>query len=563
MADYTMTFNIAEYLDQAAARYESKTALYDPLIRGSDGLFHYRTLSFRELSDLSKAYAQAFYESGIIQGTRVLLLMKPGLEFAAAVFAIYRIGAAPVIIDPGMGLRNMRRCIEQTTPEAMIAVSQVHWFRKFSPTCFKSVKIAWGIGMLLPPGVKNISAVKIQPEIDFPPVATRLDDMAAIVFTTGSTGPPKGVVYTHKIFKSQIANIREVYQAGPDYVDMSAFPLFALFAVITGMPSIIPKMDFTRPAKVNPENIIREINTHKVSFSFGSPALWRTVADYAIAHNLRMPGLKKVLMAGAPVLDDLHSKVLRVIAEDGDTWVPYGATESLTTATFTGREMIRETAAATRQGQGYCVGYINPGMTVKVIKVIDGPINQWNDSLELPPNERGEIVVRGDVVKAAYFNNPKATSESEIPDPDGKWHRIGDIGYFDTQGRLWFCGRVTHRVFADNMIYYPVCSEAVFNAHPQVFRTALVQGPNQTTVLFVEPIPGSFPNSKHKKQLISELLELGKQYPFTNLITDIRFVSKFPVDIRHNAKIFREKLSAKVMKRKEKRGKRKGGKMEN
>ncbi len=548
MADQTITFNIAEYLDQTATQYENKTALYDPLIRGSDGLFHYRTLSFRELSDMSKDYANFFYNSGLRQGTRVLLLMRPSLEFAATVFAIYRIGAAPVIIDPGMGLRNMRRCIEQIAPEAMIAIPAVHWYRKFSPACFRSIKMAFGFGPLLPPGVKNINAIQAQPAGDFPPVPTQLDDMAAIVFTTGSTGPPKGVVYTHKIFKSQIANIREVYHAGPDYIDMSAFPLFALFAVITGMPSIIPKMDFTRPAKVNPENIIREINAHNISFSFGSPALWRTVSEYAIARNLRMPGLKKVLMAGAPVLDDLHAKVHQVIAEDGDTWVPYGATEALTTATFTGKEMIRETAAQTHQGLGYCVGYINPGITVKIIKVIDGPIDQWDDSLELPPGERGEIIVRGDVVKAAYFNNPEATRKSEIPDSGGKWHRIGDIGYFDPKGRLWFCGRMTHRVFADNMIYYPVCSEAIFNAHPQVFRTALVQGPNQTTVLFVEPMPGKFPSKQQQKQLSTELIELGQGYPFTRQIHDIRFIKKFPVDIRHNAKIFREKLSAKVMK---------------
>ena len=547
--------NIGAQLDLMATRYGDRKALFEPLKRNSDGLFDYRVLTFAQLAELTNHYATAFAAAGIGVGTRVLLLMKPGLELSAVVFALFKTGAVPILVDPGLGFKNMLGCIRRTEPEAMIAVNIIHWIRKVFSTSFKTVRINFGFGNFTPPGVTNLNHIieigelECRQRVSFETVHISPDDIAAIVFTSGSTGPPKGVIYTHRIFQAQLKNISQVYGAGPEQIDMSAFPLFALLAVATGMPSVIPKMDFRHPAEVNPENIIREINAHGVTFSFGSPALWRVTANYAIAHNLKMPKLKKVLMAGAPVGEELHCAVKAVIAVDGETWVPYGATEALTTSTFSGTEMLAKTAVATRDGAGYCVGYPNPGMEIKIIECRDGEIAQWHPDLELSIGERGEIVVRGDVVKAAYFNDADATAKSEIADSAGKWHRMGDTGYFDERGRLWFCGRKNHLVYADNMVYYPVCSEAVFNCHPAIYRTALVQGCDGA-VLFVEPFATHYPrNARSRARLTAELLELGTEYPFTEKISDIRFIKALPVDIRHNAKIFREKLSVLAGKR--------------
>ncbi|MDD2403234.1 MAG: AMP-binding protein [Lentisphaerae bacterium] len=543
-------FNIAVRIDQMGDRFGTKNALFEPLTRDQSGLFKYRVLSFAQLAQLSNHYAAAFAGAGIGAGTRVLLLMKPGLELSAVVFALFKTGAVPVLVDPGLGLKNMLGCIRRTAPEAMIALNAAHWIRKIFPSTFRTVRIKFGIGGLTPPGVINLGSIISIDQLGetniplFEAVKVMPEDMAAIVFTSGSTGPPKGVVYTHRIFHTQLENISKVYGAGPEQIDMSAFPLFALLAVASGMPSVIPKMDFRRPAEVNPENIIREVNAHRVTFSFGSPALWRTTANYALSHNLKMPTLKNVLMAGAPVGEDLHRKVKAVIASDGETWVPYGATEALTTCTFKGSEMLSETAAKTREGQGYCVGYPNPGMEVKIIVCSDERIAEFSPELELPCGERGEIIVRGNVVKAAYYNDSEATANSEIADSaGGKWHRMGDVGYFDGQGRLWFCGRKNHMFHTAGMVYYPVCSEAIFNQHPEIYRTALVRGLNGP-VLFVEPLPGNFPRrTAQREKIVDELLELGSKYTFTAEIYDIRFIKALPVDIRHNAKIFREKLS--------------------
>ncbi|MFA6104388.1 MAG: fatty acid CoA ligase family protein [Victivallaceae bacterium] len=543
-------FNISRLLTEAAGKYEDREALFAPRGRGNDGNFQYSVLTFRQLENLVNAYALAFSRRGIVRNTRVLMLLKPGLEFAAAVFAVYKTGAVPVLIDPGMGTKNLLGCIRQTLPEAVIAISPAHWVRLLFRKHFPCAKIFFSLGKFPPPGcerledVVSIETIRHGLKFDFETANTTLDDTAAIVFTTGSTGPPKGVVYTHRTFKTQVELIREVYGAGPDYIDMSAFPLFALFAVILGMPSVIPQMDFTRPARVNPENIIRPVLDKKISFSFGSPALWRTVSQYCIANNIRLPSLKKVLMAGAPVTAELHRAVKQIIAADGEIMVPYGATEALPVANFTGGEMLAETAVLTARGKGYCVGYPNPGIDIRVITPAEGEIKSWSDQFVLPPAEIGEIVVRGDVVKKEYFNNPRHNLMSTITDAGGvRWHRMGDMGYFDAKGRLWFCGRKNHRVITPERTYYSVCSEAIFNQHPDVSRTALT-GVNSRPVLFIEPRPGKFPeNQAARTRFISELKELGQAYPFTSGIQTFLFHRSFPVDIRHNAKIFREKLA--------------------
>lgn len=545
MKKYT---NIAQYLADVAAEFPDRNAVINPSGRHSNGDVIYSSLTFSELEKLSNKYANALFRSGIVKGMKVSLFIRPGLEFVAAVFAVFKTGAVPVLIDPGMGRKNLLDCIKRTEPEALLAVPEVHWVKLIFRSAFKSIKISIGLGRFLPPGTVNLYRVSKNESDQFDTVETKPDDDAAILFTTGSTGPPKGVLYSHKIFITQTELIKKTYGAGPEETDMPAFPLFALFATAMAMPCTIPDMDPTRPAKVNPERIIEAINNNKVSFSFGSPSLWRTVSTYCNAKGIKFPSLKKVLMAGAPVSAELHQAVKNIMGEGGETMIPYGCTESLPITTFTGSEMISETAELTARGKGYCVGYPLEGINIKIIKAVDTIIEKWDDSLVLPQGEIGEIAVHGNVVTREYHNNKNATDMAKIDNGDGTlWHRMGDTGFFDEKGRLWFCGRKAHRVIVDGMIYYPVCCEAIFNQHPAVFRSALVgvgSEKNRKPVLIIEPEKGKMPNSRIEKEMfIKELKELGSAKDFTKNIEIFLFHPEFPVDIRHNAKIFREKLS--------------------
>ncbi|OGV31652.1 MAG: hypothetical protein A2020_05690 [Lentisphaerae bacterium GWF2_45_14] len=547
-----MNRNIARLLPEMALKYPDKMAVLKPDGKTREGHPAYTSLTYLQLENLSNTYAIRFSENGITKGIKTFILLRPGLDFIAVAFAVFKTGAIPVLIDPGMGKKNLLSCIGDTAPQAMIAVSMAHWIKTFCRSPFKSVKTSISAGAFPPIGVlklekfaKSFTAGK---NVKFESAEMTDSDPAAILFTTGSTGAPKGVLYTHGIFNAQVELISETYGTGPGEVDMSAFALFALFASSMGMPSIIPDMDFTRPAQADPQKIIETVLNNNVSFSFGSPALWRNTAAYCIEKEIKLSSLKKVLMAGAPVTEKVHRLVKSVIADDGETLVPYGATEALPVSNFTGTEMLNETAALTAEGRGYCVGYPLRGITVKIIRCVEEAIPEWKDDYILPGDEIGEIVVKGPVVSPEYYNRPEATRAAKIKDADGTlWHRMGDMGYIDSKGRIWFCGRKAHRVVTEQRIYYSVCCEAIFNHHPKVFRTALVgvgKGKSRRPVLIVETLPREIPcDEKSRKKFSQELAELGKKSELTCEIKDFLFHPSFPVDIRHNAKIFREKLA--------------------
>jgi acyl-CoA synthetase (AMP-forming)/AMP-acid ligase II len=226
----------------------------------------------------------------------------------------------------------------------------------------------------------------------------------------------------------------------------------------------------------------------------------------------------------------------------GEIHTPYGATESLPIASIRGKEILAETWPQTRQGKGTCVGRALPGIDIRIIRAVEGPITSWEDATLLPGGETGEIVVRGPVVTHAYDNNPDENLVAKIADGSGFWHRMGDMGYQDEKGRLWFCGRKAHRVMTAAGIMYTVPCEAIFNEHPEVKRTALVgvgkQG-EQLPVLVVELAGGKKPADR----IIDELRQLASGNVLTSSIATFLFHPSFPVDIRHNAKIFREKLA--------------------
>jgi acyl-CoA synthetase (AMP-forming)/AMP-acid ligase II len=547
--------NIAGLLPELAARQPDKPAV--KWLRGQAGELA-GELSFAALEGRCRQLAGTLAGAGITRGMRVLVLVRPGLDFVPLTFAIFRLGAVAVFLDPGMGLRRLARAAAQAAPEAMIGEPMAHLFRLLMPGAFRGLRIivtlgrpwGWGGTAIAPlrhtPAPGAFAAVPAVPTAAMAP-----DEPAAILFTSGSTGPAKGVVYTHGIFTTQVRLLRQVYGIGDTDTDLPCFPLFGLFSTAMGATVVVPDIVFSHPAKVDPRRVINAINRHGVTFSFGSPALWRRVGEACRDSGSRLPGLRQVFMAGAPVSPAIHALLLEHALPPGaTTHTPYGATESLPVATFTGAEVLGETAARTRAGAGMCVGRPVPEATVRIIRLIDAPIPAWDDTLCLPQGEIGEIVVRGPMVTPAYFNQPEPTRAAKIPDRDGAlWHRIGDAGYLDAAGRLWFCGRKNHRVRTPQGTRFSIPCEGIFNQHPAVARTALIGRPGPDGLfqpaLAVEPLAGQWPRTAAARHRFAAALgELGRQSPLTRDITTFFFVRAFPVDVRHNVKIGRETLAA-------------------
>ncbi|HIJ94203.1 MAG TPA: AMP-binding protein [Desulfuromonadales bacterium] len=505
-----------------------------------------RSLTFLELNQESDRIADGLGRIGIGRGTRVALLVPPSPELFAITFALFKAGAVPVFIDPGIGARNMKGCLAEAEPEAFIGIPKAHMARRFLGWGRTSIRITvvvgggsiWG-------GIPLDKLRSSEQAAPFVAAETSRDDLAAILFTSGSTGPPKGAIYSHGTFAAQVDALRELYDIRPGEIDLPTFPLFALFAPALGMTALIPQMDFTRPGSVDPRKILGPATEYSATTMFGSPALLNAVGRYGESHGSRLPHIKRVISAGAPVPASVLKRVAALLPADAEIFTPYGATEALPVSSIGSREILAETGAMTGQGHGVCVGRPVASISLAIIPVSDSPIPVWNDDVTLPPLEVGEITVRGPQVSRAYLNRPEATKQAKIPDADGGvWHRMGDVGYLDKSGRIWFCGRKSHRVVTSGETLYTIPVEGVFNCHPAVFRTALVgvgTPGSQQPVLCVELEKKN--GKTEQEQIRTELLELGSRYPHTRTIRTILFHPAFPVDIRHNAKIFREKLA--------------------
>ena len=549
-------YNVASGLAEMAARNPYQPGIIFPAGRDLAGRAKTVQLSFGQLNAECDHYAHGLTEFGVRMGDRVLLMVRPGVELIALVFALERIGAVPVLIDPGMGRRALLQCIAEAEPSTLIGVPIVHALRRLAPKPFATVKRSAVVGhfrALADTTLARLRSVRTDP---FPTAPTTIESEAAVAFTSGSTGIPKGVVYLHGMFQAQIALLRDAVGIQPGEVDLALLYIFAMFNPALGVTTVIPDMDPTKSAAINPAHVAEAIQTYGVTNAFGSPTIWKRVVPYCVEHDIRLPSLKRVLMASAPVPPALIETLLtHVLSPDADVNTPFGATEAMPLTIMSGREIVAETAALSEQGQGMCVGRPLPGIDVRVIDITDRPIPTWDDALALRPGDGGatpigEIVVKGPVVTRLYLNRPEQTALAKIQDTDGGvWHRMGDVGYFDAQGRLWFCGRKAHRVTTPEGILFPVPCETIFNAHSDVHRTALVgvgsQG-HQRPVLVVEPRKGRFPQSILEKQRFTlELLALGVEYPHTRDIQDMLFYpDTFPTDVRHNAKIQREKLAA-------------------
>ncbi len=532
-------FNIASALPVRAERHPQRKAIVFPENYNAGGKRCYSHLTYEQLDRRCDQFAHALKRQGISRGHKILLMVRPGPDFVSLSFALFKIGAVPVLIDPGMGRSNLKQSIAQIQPDGLVGIPLAQLFRVFNRKAFRTARYTvtvggrrwlWGGGLL---------ERMIDPsDGHFPVAETRSTDPAAILFTTGSTGPPKGVTYQHGMFRAQVEMIREHYGIQEQEVDLPAFPLFVLFSVAWGTTSIIPDMDPSRPAQVEPAKIVEAIQDHGVTYTFGSPAIWRRVGVYCAERGLTLPSVRRILMAGAPVPEQVLRPFQQILGPQADTHTPYGATEALPLCSLHGREILQDTAVETRQGAGVCVGKPLPQVTLRIIRIDDGTIDLWDDRLCLPQGEIGEIVVKGPPVTQEYHLHPEQTRQAKIAEGDQIWHRMGDLGYLDRQGRLWVCGRKAHRVKTDAGPLYTIPCEAIFNQHPAVLRSALV-GVGTRAVIIIELERGHSPSD----ELSAELLELARAADHTRSIGTVLYHPCFPVDIRHNAKIFREKLT--------------------
>lgn len=545
--------NICQHLHSAAQSMPTKLAV--AVQQSKNGKLTYQEIDFKTLHQQSDIIAKGLLQYGISRGKKAVLMVTPSMEFFSLTFGLFKAGIIPILVDPGMGIKNLKQCFAESQPDVFIGIPKAHIARRilgWGKGSVKQVINVGGSGLLR----WLTNATHLETIIEIGSRNTHIhdmamlenDDMAAILFTSGSTGTPKGVVYSHGMFEAQISALKNDYGIKPGERDLATFPLFSLFGPALGMASIVPDMDASKPITANPANLFAAIEQYQCSNMFVNPALLERLGQAGEQTQHKLSSIQRVISAGAPATISAIKRFSKMLNPNVQVLNSYGATESLPVSMI-GSDALFNTSDLTDQGKGICVGKPISSVEISIIAITDDPIENWDSITPLAANHIGEIVVKGPMVSQSYYRRMQATQYAKINDINVYRHRMGDVGYLDDDGQLWMCGRKGHIVDAKRgeqrlKRYFTIPCERVFNTHPQVKRSALVGvdvAGHTVPVICIELHKDLV--CSNANVLYQELTKLAEQHPHTQGINRFLIHPDFPVDVRHNAKIFREKLA--------------------
>jgi acyl-CoA synthetase (AMP-forming)/AMP-acid ligase II len=514
-----------------------RTALFEP---GGRGRHSWRATTFGELDALANRYAVGLAHAGVRAGDRVLYLLRPSAEGYAVFYALLRLGAIPAFIDPGMGVARLLACVEAVRPRVVLAVPALHALRVVARRPFATAELAITSGHRWLWGGRTLRQCLAGSD-SFAPEPVTPETECYLPFTSGSTGPPKGVYCTHGMVSAQARLVRELCGWREGTCAVMCYAPFVPFALADGVTVILPDMDFSRPAAADPCRIFAAVTQHAAEYAFASPIVWLRLARYGEQARVELPTLRHAIAAGAPVPAKLHGRLAALMHPEGRLHTPYGATEAMPLTTID-TTSLADRWEASRNGYGTCVGRPLPGIQLHVIRVTDDPISSWSGDLCVPSGVVGELVVGGAVVSPAYPHLPQENARAKIRCDGHTLHRTGDLARVDAEGRVWFCGRKSHRIETRDGMLPSGPLENIFDQHPGIFRSAVVgigTPGAQTPVACVELEPGV----RFSSRLVAELRALADATPFRGVVTRFLPHRGFPVDARHNSKIRREDLA--------------------
>ena len=502
----------------------------------------YNMLSYQELKERCLQYQRGLLSLGLTPGKKIIMLVTPGHDFLAFSYAIIASGAVPVFIDPGIGTEKLCECIRNSGAEGAILSSKAQLLYFVKRKLFKHMSIlvnaspfAVGVGTNLD-FFLNFSAAETTPADRAP------DSPAMVAFTSGATGTPKGAVFSHQTLASQLQIFKEHFKLRVGSKDLPLLPIFSLYSCALGAGVVYYPTPSGRPLDLDPEQICKAVNDLQIESSFGSPTLWAKIAGFMQVHAIEINSLKKIFIAGTSVAKSLITTLNNVIPS-AQIFTPYGATEALPVTLASQSEITSLSFRAANGMEGIAVGKPLNQVEARVIRIVHGNINSEEQIQDLPAGEIGEIIVKGNNISTTYLNNQNADEANKIKTASGEvWHRIGDACYRDQENNIYYCGRVAHSVENCTKTLFSEPVELIFNRLDKVKRSALIRY-NGKAAIAIEPEPKFFPaNEQDYNIFLEELKELASQTLYTKDLQDFFFFKLFPVDARHNAKIFRDQL---------------------
>ncbi len=501
----------------------------------------YAHVKFGEIFSLTNQYRRGLLSLGLIPGDKVLMLVPPGVDFLALSYALMAQGAIPVFIDPGIRRDHLLECLTDLRPDVFIGSPKAHILKAIKSKAFASLRFQVVASDFSIGRSPNLSILKRFAATPLP--EAHCNETAFVAYTSGATGKPKGVIFTQRMVEQLITILGNQFNMERGSKDLPLLPIFSLFNLALGVGSVFAPIDSSKPLSLDPGKILKIISDLNVNSSFGSPTLWKKIGEYALRTGVKLNSVKRVHMAGAPVPEATLSLVQELLP-NGSAFTPYGSTESLPVTLGSVTEILNTKRQSANGGEfGILVGKPVSGVEVKIIEPNAGEVSDIKLTRELENLQIGEIIVKGANVSPNYLDNSLATAAAKIKDGDSYWHRMGDVGYLDQTGNLYFCGRKVHAVRTEARLLYSIPVERIFNAHPSVSRSALVDLGKGEAGIVIEPHSSFWPETAESEQRFTEeLRELAQKSELTKGIEKIYFYRSFPVDNRHNAKIYRDQL---------------------
>jgi len=503
-----------------------------------------RSVTFEQLDKSSDQLAIYFRKQGIKYNDTALVLHTMCIELYNIIFALFKLGVKAMLVDPSSGLPFMETCFELERPHALITSSRGSLL-PFVSTAVQNIpmKFRTGLGLF---GFKPIYLLSINlcnilnvddsgNEIDLNSVQGELP--ALITFTSGSTGRPKGIIRTHDFLLHQHKALEESLSLEEGAVEMTALPIFVLANLASGMTSIIPDINLRKPGKADGAKLLNQISQYKAQRIVAPPALLDCLADYCIKHKYSANSLQKIYTGGGPVFPKLMRK-LKSIALHADIIAVYGSTEAEPIAHIALSQISPNDFEQIKSGAGLLTGVPEACVSVRIIKPlsITDQLQQFTskefDSITQSAKVAGEIVVTGDHVIKGYVRG-QGDSQTKFKVNNQVWHRTGDAGYVDSEGRLWLLGRESAKIVDQHGVLYPFQAEGAASEHPNVKRAACVSNKGKRTLVI------QLHDTFHRRQRNGdqEIIKALKNSLQSLNIEEIYIHKRIPVDRRHNSKV--------------------------
>ncbi len=533
------------FRDIVAAHPEREAVIY-AAGKNRAGLPEYEQLTYAELDAWSETIAERFADAGVGRGVRTIVLVRPGPELYAVLYGLFKIGAVPVVIDPGMGMFKMLRCLQAADAEAFVGVVEAQALRIVFRAYFRKVRVAITVGRSWWQG-PTLESWGRTPASTLPEREPAPDDEPLLIaYTTGSTGPAKAVVLTHGNLSAMVEQVDDAREHVAPGTSLITAVVAGIPELLLGSRCVLPPLIPSKVGATDPAHVVDAVHRFGVRTMFASPAVLIPLLHHIEETGESLDSIQSIYSGGAPVPDWCIAALRQMLPEDAKVYSGYGATEALPMATIESRELLGDLVEQAHQGQGVCVGRPALHVRARIIAITDDPLPEWSDAeardAELAASRGiGELVVSGPNVSPRYFWPQAANKIGKIHDGEAIWHRTGDLAWIDDAGRIRFCGRKSQRLETANGPMFTVQVEQVFNTVEGVARTALVgigERGAQEPVLCVELEAGADRDAVER-----ELRGRRDEFEITKPVTGFLFHPKFPVDIRHNAKIGREKLT--------------------